>query len=105
MAMKISKWVLLSVSFKNVLPKAGLHSPGALWSCSTSLSLVVRSKCSAASATRETPAIAAFSHLLYAADETAAARNPKSTRPDQNFTKVALDHGMAYRKNLRLLFQ
>lgn len=32
------------------------------------LSLDVRSKCSAASATKETPAIAAFSHFLYAED-------------------------------------
>lgn len=32
--------------------------------------LVARSNCSAASATKETPAIAAFSHLLYSAEET-----------------------------------
>lgn len=37
----------------------------------TSLSAASRSTCSAASATKETPAIAAFSHFLYAMDDVA----------------------------------
>jgi len=43
------------------------YPPCEFWTSPTSLSIVARSKCSAASATNETPAIAAFSHLLYAA--------------------------------------
>lgn len=41
--------------------------------------MVERSSCSAASATKETPAIAAFSHLLYAEDATTPPRQPIQT--------------------------
>jgi HJR/Mrr/RecB family endonuclease len=45
--------------------------------------VAVRSKCSAASATKETPAIAAFSHFLYAADETRPNDNQLTKRSVQ----------------------
>lgn len=59
----------------------GTHPPAIPGSWSTSLSVAVRSKCSAASATKETPAIAAFSHFLYAADEITPVSHPAVTRP------------------------
>jgi hypothetical protein len=61
------------------------NPPGEPGSCSTSLSVAARSKCSAASATKETPAIAAFSHFLYAADETTPANHPVVTRAREIF--------------------
>jgi len=63
----------------------GSAPPAIPWSCSNSLSGAVRSKCSAASATKETPAIAAFSHFLYAADEARPNENQLTMWPAQKF--------------------
>lgn len=65
--------MVISIPFKEIIGKLiKFNAPAVSCSCSPPLSLIVFSKCSAASATKETPAIAAFSHFLYADDEAPA---------------------------------